>query len=104
MASTREGRIRAGKFIRSLRLKAGLTHLKFAQQTEIGTYTRISRIESGEDRLPPQSHRAAAKALGIPGTKFAKAMLYFYEPEWFASLFPGELSTLLIDEEQGQDQ
>ncbi|MBY5960677.1 helix-turn-helix domain-containing protein [Marinobacter nauticus] len=103
MASTREGRIRAGKFIRSLRIKAGLTHLKFAQQTGIGTYTRISRIESGEDRLPPQSHRAAAKALGIAGNKFAKAMLYFYEPEWFMSLFPGELSSLLLEDDQLED-
>lgn len=93
------GKEEAGAYIRSLRLKAGLTHCKLAQRTDIGYYTKLSAIERGKMRLSPEHLGLMSSALEVETTAFAKRLLFHYEPEWFAALFPTEYATFLTQEE-----
>lgn len=77
----------AGQWLRRQREQAGLTQVEVAERIGVRYYTFISQIESGVGRVPIESQRAWADALGIAPDLFARTLLRHYEPELSTLLF-----------------
>jgi len=60
-----EERITAGRRLRELRLKRGLSQLGLARNVGLDVYTIISQLENGRGSIPSRQYRIWADALGI---------------------------------------
>lgn len=80
----------AGRWLKSLRERAGLTQADLAARVGVRYYTFISQVESGLGRVPIETQGAWAVALGHDPAEFARTLLGYYEPELHRLLFsPG---------------
>ena len=70
----------AGVYLRQRREAAGLTQSDLAQALGYKFYTRISQIERGIGRVPPEDYGRYAEALGVEPRGFVKELLRFYDP------------------------
>lgn len=77
----------AGKWLKELRLRAGLSQMQLAEILSFKYYTFISQVENGFGRVPTDSMEAWAKALGAEPSEFARKLLSCYEPELYRLLF-----------------
>lgn len=80
-------RKRAGAYIRTLRQDQQLTQQQFAEKVGQAYFTMISQVERGTTRLPPESMKLWAEVLRVDLTEFAKKLLSFYEPYYYANIF-----------------
>ncbi|MCR9257280.1 MAG: helix-turn-helix domain-containing protein [Alphaproteobacteria bacterium] len=77
----------AGAWLKAKREAAGLTQKDLAKAVGFEYYTFISQIESGRGRVPPESYRAWAAAIGIEPRDFVKHLMAFYDPLTYEVLF-----------------
>jgi transcriptional regulator with XRE-family HTH domain len=83
-------RKQAGKWLKELRNRAGLSQIELAQVLGFKYYTFISQVENGFGRVPTESLEAWARALGADPSAFARELLSYYEPELHRLLFEGK--------------
>jgi len=77
-SSVIERRKAAGKWLRSLRKRAGLTQKNVADQLGISYYTFIAQIENGHARLPERLYIPYAQVLNVDCDTFLATCLRFY--------------------------
>ncbi len=82
-----ELRREAGRWLRDLREKAGLSQRELADAIGAEYYTFISQLETGRGRLPPDRYRACAEALRVNPRDFVYNLMRFYDPVTFEILF-----------------
>lgn len=88
-----ELRQRAGRWLKELREKRGLSQRQLAELTDTEYYTFISQLETGRGRIPPDRYRSWAEALGVPARQFVRELLAYYDPVTFDILFGDEAVT-----------
>lgn len=77
----------AGRWLRELREKKGLSQRQVAEGTETEYYTFISQLETGRGRIPPDRYLRWAATLGVDPKVFVKTLMKFYDPVTYAILF-----------------
>lgn len=88
-------RQQAGRWLRALRERAGMSQRELAKAVGFEYYTFISQLEGGRGRLPPAQYVAFAEALDIPLHDFVKTLMRYYDPITYYALFelpPGNQS------------
>ncbi|RAK59045.1 XRE family transcriptional regulator [Phenylobacterium hankyongense] len=86
-AQTKVLRQQAGRWLKTARETAGITQAELAERVGLRYYTFVSQVESGLGRLPIETQRAWAEALGLDPRDFAQTLLRYYEPELYRLLF-----------------
>ena len=71
----------AGAWLAELRTRAGLSQMQLAEKLGLKYCTFISQVENGYGRVPTESMRAWAEALGVEPSDFARRLISSYEPE-----------------------
>lgn len=92
-SEVQELRKEAGRWLKELREKRGLSQRQLADRVGVEYYTFISQLETGRGRIPPDRYREWAEALGVPVRKFVYNLLRFYDPVTFEILFGEERSS-----------
>ena len=87
-------RQQAGRWLRALRERVGMSQKELASAVGFDYYTFISQLESGRGRLPPGQYIAFSTALQIPLHEFVKTLLRYYDPLTYYALFDAEPSGL----------
>ncbi|KQP10196.1 MAG: helix-turn-helix transcriptional regulator [Methylobacterium sp.] len=82
-----ELRREGGRYIRELREAAGLSQRQLAALIQVEFYTFVSQIETGRGRIPPDSYRVWAEALGVDVKDFVRSLMRFYDPVTYGILF-----------------
>ncbi len=77
----------AGKWLKSLREKQGLSQRQLAEKVAIDYYTFISQLEAGRGRIPPNRYVQWAEALGLTPADFVRELMRYYDPVTHAILF-----------------
>lgn len=80
-------RLRAGKFIKTLREDAKMNQVQLAEAVGLQYFTMVSQVETGKARVPPESLQKWATALRIPVDELAKKLLSYYDPYTYAAIF-----------------
>ncbi|MEE2953064.1 MAG: helix-turn-helix transcriptional regulator [Pseudomonadota bacterium] len=70
----------AGTLVKTLREAANLTQADLAEAMDYKFYTRVSQIERGAGRVPPEEFVAFAEALGVEPKSFVQELLRCYDP------------------------
>ncbi|MCJ2074292.1 helix-turn-helix domain-containing protein [Methylobacterium sp. E-016] len=83
-----------GCYLRALREARGLSQRQLAKLLNYEFYTFISQIETGRGRIPPDSYRIWAVALGVDVQDFVRNLMRFYDPVTYAILF-GHTATVV---------
>jgi transcriptional regulator with XRE-family HTH domain len=68
----------AGRWLRELRAKRGLTQRELARLVGAEYYTIISQLEAGRGRVPPDRYLAWAEAVGVEPRQFAHKLMWYY--------------------------
>jgi transcriptional regulator with XRE-family HTH domain len=84
---TRQLRSSAGRWLRELREKRGLSQRALAQKVGVELYTFISQIEHGRSRIPPDSYLLWARALGVEPSEFVRGLMSYYDPVTYSIIF-----------------
>jgi len=90
---TKELRNEAGRWLRELRERRGLSQRDLAAKVGSKHYTFISSLESGRGRIPPDRYLAWAEALEVNPREFVHRLMSYYDPVTFGILFreiPGQ--------------
>jgi hypothetical protein len=82
-----ELRRKAGAWLKQRRLDAELTQLDITKAMSWGYTSRVSQIERGENRIPPEDMSAYAKLLKLDLGDFTRTLLKFYDPDIYEALF-----------------
>lgn len=82
-----ELRREGGRYIRELREARGLSQRQLASLIGVEFYTFVSQIETGRGRIPPDSYRIWAEALGVDVRDFVQTLMQFYDPVTHRILF-----------------
>ncbi|AWN35785.1 helix-turn-helix transcriptional regulator [Methylobacterium radiodurans] len=90
-ADTRCRREDLGRILKHLRERAGHPQRAFASLVGASSYTFVSLVETGRNRLPPEQTCTWAAAYGMDARTFLLVILRFYDPETFAILFGNTL-------------
>jgi transcriptional regulator with XRE-family HTH domain len=85
--SARRSRREAGAWLKELRAAAGLSQIQLAERLGYKYYTFIAQVENGFGKVPTDAMEAWALALGVKPAKFARQLLFHYEPELHRLLF-----------------
>ncbi|WEJ33997.1 helix-turn-helix transcriptional regulator [Devosia sp. SD17-2] len=80
-------RQQAGRWLRALRERTGMSQRELAKAVGFEYYTFISQLEGGRGRLPPTQYVAFAEALDIPLHYFVKTLMRYYDPITYYALF-----------------
>lgn len=83
----RQLRKEAGAWLKEIREHAGLSQVELAAKLGFKYYTFISQVETGYGRVPTESMKAWAQAIGVPPSQFARHLLSYYDPELHRLLF-----------------
>jgi transcriptional regulator with XRE-family HTH domain len=86
---TAELRKQAGRWLKELREKRGLSQRQLAALVGTEYYTFISQLETGRGRIPPDRYKVWADALGVDQKKFVRHLMQFYDPVTYEILFEG---------------
>jgi transcriptional regulator with XRE-family HTH domain len=76
-----------GRYLRELREARGLSQRQLATLLHLDFYTFVSQIETGRGRIPPDSYRIWAEALGIEPRELVRNLMRYYDPVTFNILF-----------------
>jgi len=86
--STQELRAKAGRWLRELRERRGLSQRELA--LKVGAeFTFVSQIENGRCRMPPTRYLDWADALGVNPRELVHGLLPCYDPVTHGLLFGG---------------
>ncbi len=77
----------AGRWLKRLREKRGLSQRQMAALIGAEYYTFISQIEAGRGRVPPDRYLAWAKVLDIEPKLLVRTLLRYYDPTTYGVLF-----------------
>jgi len=80
----------AGRWLKSLRERRGLSQRQMANMIGADYYTFISQIEAGRGRIPPDRYVSWAEALGIEPKVLVRTLLRYYDPATYQALFEEE--------------
>ena len=84
--STQELRAKAGRWLRELRERRGLSQRELA--LKVGAeFTFVSQIENGRCRMPPTRYLDWADALGVNPRELVHGLLPCYDPVTHGLLF-----------------
>jgi transcriptional regulator with XRE-family HTH domain len=87
---TQQLRSRAGRWLRELREKRGLSQRDLAKMVGAEYYTFISQLEHGRGRIPPDRYLVWADALGVEPRDFVLGLMPYYDPVTYNVIFgPG---------------
>jgi len=78
----------AGRWLRKLREKRGLSQHELAEIVGAEDYSLISRLEHGRGRLPPDRYLHWAYALGVEPRVFVRRLMSYYDPVTYKIIFP----------------
>ena len=84
---TKELRNEAGRWLRELRERRGLSQRELAAKVGCKHYTFISGLEGGRGRIPPDRYIAWAEALKLDPQEFVHRLMSYYDPVTFGILF-----------------
>ena len=84
---TQRLRTEAGRWLRELREKRGLTQREVAQRVGAEYYTFVSQLENGRGRIPPDGYLLWAEALGVQPREFVQGLMYYYDPVTYQIIF-----------------
>ena len=85
--NVRELRRTAGRWLKELREKRGLSQRQLASLVGADYYTFISQLETGRGRIPPDRYRQWAQALGVEPSEFVRTLMQYYDPVTHSILF-----------------
>ena len=85
--AVQELRREGGRYVRELREARGLSQRQLAALIGVEFYTFVSQIETGRGRIPPDSYRIWADALGLDVREFVQTLMQFYDPVTHRILF-----------------
>ena len=85
-----ELRREAGRWLKELREKKGLSQRAMAERVGVDYYTLISQIEAGRGRIPPDRYSAWAEALGVDPRFLVRTLLRYYDPVTYRLLFEND--------------
>jgi transcriptional regulator with XRE-family HTH domain len=77
----------AGRWLRELREKRGLSQRELAHKVGAEVYTLISQLEKGRGRIPPDRYLVWAETLGVEPREFVRRLTYYYDPETYKIVF-----------------
>jgi transcriptional regulator with XRE-family HTH domain len=80
-------RSEAGRWLRDLRERRGLSQRDLASLVGTRHFTFISAIEGGRGRVPPDRYLAWANALDVQPREFVRRLMSYYDPITFGILF-----------------
>jgi transcriptional regulator with XRE-family HTH domain len=80
----------AGRWLRELREKRGLSQRVLAQKVGAEYYTLISQLEHGRGRIPPDRYLVWAAALGVEPREFVRGLMSYYDPVTHGIMFGRE--------------
>lgn len=75
-----ELRREGGRYLRELREARGLSQRQLATLLQLDIYTFVSQIETGRGRIPPDSYRRWAEALGVQPRELVRNIMRYYDP------------------------
>lgn len=78
--TAKELRQSAGNWLKNQREAVGLAQTTLAERLGYRFYSRVSQIERGVGRVPPDEYVAYATALGVETRDFVKTLFSFYDP------------------------
>jgi transcriptional regulator with XRE-family HTH domain len=84
---TQRLRSEAGRWLRKLREKRGLSQRDLAEQVGAEYYTFISQLEHGKGRIPPDRYLVWAYALGVEPREFVRRLMAYYDPVTYNIIF-----------------
>jgi transcriptional regulator with XRE-family HTH domain len=87
---TQKLRQEAGRWLRDLREKRGLSQRELAQKVGAEYYTFISQLENGRGRIPPDRYLVWARALGADPREFVQGLMSYYDPVTYDIIFGRE--------------
>lgn len=87
VTDAQELRREGGRWLKSLRERAGLSQRRLADDVGVEYYTFISQLETGRGRIPPDRYREWAKAFGLQPKEFVQDVLKYYDPVTHEILF-----------------
>jgi transcriptional regulator with XRE-family HTH domain len=87
---TQKLRQEAGRWLRELREKRGLSQRDLAQKVGAEYYTFISQLEHGRGRIPPDRYLVWARALGVEPRDFVRGLMSYYDPVTYDIVFGRE--------------
>ncbi len=82
-----ELRRQAGRWLKSLRERRGLSQRQLSQLVGVEYYSFISQLEAGRGRVPPERYEVWAEALGVDSVTFVKGLMRYYDPITYRILF-----------------
>lgn len=77
----------AGRWLRELRERRGLSQRQLAELVGTEYYTFVSQLETGRGRIPSDRYVVWAKALGVEPREFVYNLMRYYDPVTFRILF-----------------
>jgi len=80
-------RQQAGRWLRGLRERQGLSQRELADLVGVEYYSFVSQLETGRGRVPPERYTTWAYALGMEPAEFVKGLMRYYDPVTYAILF-----------------
>ena len=87
---TQKLRQEAGRWLRELREKRGLSQRELAGKVGAEYYTFISQLEHGRGRITPDRYLVWARALGVEPRRFVRALMSYYDPVTYGIIFGEE--------------
>jgi|GEM_PF-508883 len=84
---TQQLRTKAGRWLRELREKRGLSQRDLAKMVGAEYYTFISQLEHGRGRIPPDRYLLWADALGVEPRDFVLGLMPYYDPVTYNVIF-----------------
>lgn len=88
-------RRKGGRYLKELRIAAGLTQREVAEALGMKHYTFVSQMEAGKGRLPTDLYQDFADVVGIDVKNLAKNCLKFWDPYTYAALFKEDVQRVL---------
>lgn len=83
-------RRKAGRWLRLLRERRGLSQRDLAKKVGAEYYTFISQLEHGRGRIPPDRYLVWADALGVEPRELVLGLMPYYDPVTYNVIFGGE--------------
>jgi transcriptional regulator with XRE-family HTH domain len=87
---TQSLRRKAGRWLRLLRERRGLSQRDLAKKVGAEYYTFISQLEHGRGRIPPDRYLVWADALGVEPRELVLGLMPYYDPVTYNVIFGGD--------------
>ena len=86
-AITRKLRLEAGRWLRCLRERRGLSQRGLADRVGLEYHTIVSQLENGRGRIAPEDYLTWAHALDVDPRNFVTHLMSYYDPVTYDIIF-----------------